>query len=679
MLLKGEIVIDFYFFIILKILFLKGVNMSFEPIKDTLETAYNSARPGVNLLNDFYIPVLSNAVRYDRISCYFTSCSLAAAARGISKFIENNGKMRLICGWQLDPEDVNSIKKANEYKDLVDENFLKEYKTLEEGLRKDYVRLLGWMIANEFLEIKIGFNMKDPTRPIDHLVHTKTGLLYDDKGEIIFFNGSTNETCPGWDSNLESISVLSSWNYMDGITPHIKDFDDSWNNNYPNLYVIDIPEYTKLELINDAPKTEEEYKKLLKRLRPKVIKRKKGLKEPYPYQSDAIKAWGNNGRRGIFEMATGTGKTITALNCLKGVLDNEDVLTVIACPYIHLIDQWRKDVELIDSCNILEVHSKAGMDYKKKFNNLMKKINKGVSFKKHQVILTSHDTFYRDYFLKRIQKCNKKMLLIVDEVHNAGGETIRLGLDEKYDYRLGLSATPRRYMDPEGTKFLEKYFNKVVFEFTIENALYLRDEEGKHFLTKYIYKPYKVNVSKDEEKKKSAAQNARSKYVILNDILDSLEKPVDHLVVFCSDRDQITEVENILKRKNIMPVHKFTHIENRDMRKELLEDFDKGDLKALLAIRCLNEGVDVPSTDKVIIMSSSPNPAEYVQRRGRVLRRYEGKDKAYIYDLIVIPEDDSKLTEFKETEVERLIEFINSSDNHSENIEKLKEWGLINE
>lgn len=653
--------------------------MSFEPIKDTLEPAYNSARPGVNLLNDFYVPVLSNSVRYDRISCYFSSCSLAAAARGISKFIENNGKMRLICGWQLDPLDVDSMEKADELKDLVDENFLNEYKTLEEGFRKDNIRLLGWMIANGFLEIKIGFNTRNPTRPIDHLVHTKTGLLYDEEGEIIFFNGSTNETCPGWDSNLESITVLPSWKYMEGITPHIKDFEDSWNDNYPNLRVIDIPEYSKLELINDAPKTDEEYKKLLRRLQPIIKKGKSRLKEPYPYQSDAISAWESNGRRGIFEMATGTGKTITALNCLKGVLDDEDVLTVIACPYIHLIDQWRKDVEQIDSCNIIEVHSQAGSDYKRKFNELIKKIDKGVSLNKHQIILTSHDTFYRDYFLKKIQTCKKKMLLIVDEVHNAGGETIRQGLDENYDYRLGLSATPRRYMDPEGTKFLENYFNDVVFEFTIEDALYQRDEEGNHFLTKYIYKPYKVNVNKDELKSKSAAQNAKHKYDILNDILDSLEKPVDHLVIFCSDKEQIENVEKILKRKNILPVHKFTYIENRDMRKELLEDFDKGGLKALLAIRCLNEGVDVPSTDKVIIMSSSPNPAEYVQRRGRVLRRHKGKEKALIYDLIVIPEDDSNLTEFKETELERLIEFINSSDNNSENIEKLKEWGLINE
>ena len=653
--------------------------MSFELIKDTLETAYNSARPGVNLLNDFYVPVLSNAVRYDRISCYFTSCSLAAAARGISKFIENNGKMRLICGWQLDPKDADSIKKAYEYKDLVDENFLKEYKTLEEGLRKDHIRLLGWMISNEFLEIKIGFNMKNPTRPIDDLVHTKTGLLYDKDGEIIFFNGSANETCPGWDSNLESISVIPSWEYMKGITPHIKDFDESWNNNYPDLLVLDIPEYTKLELINDAPKTEEEYKKLLKRLRLKIDKRKTGLKKPYQYQSEAINAWEGNGRRGIFEMATGTGKTITALNCLNGVLEDEDVLTVIACPYFHLIDQWKKDVEKIDSCNILEVHSKAGANYKKKFNDLMTKMNKGVSFKKHQIILTSHDTFYRDYFLKEIQKCKRKMFLIVDEVHNAGGATIRQGLDDNYDYRLGLSATPRRYMDPEGTEFLKKYFNKVVFEFSIEDALYLRDEQGNHFLTNYIYTPFKVNLNKDDQGSKSAAQNTRNKYKILNDILDSLEKPVDHLVIFCSNAEQIKDVETILKEKDIKPVHKFTYIENRDMRKELLNDFDKGDLKVLLAIRCLNEGVDVPSTDKAIIMSSSPNPAEYVQRRGRVLRRYEGKEKAYIYDLIVIPEDDSKLIEFRKTELERLIEFINSSDNHKENREKLKEWGLINE
>ena len=656
--------------------------MSFEPIKDTLKTAYNSARPGVNLLNDFYIPVLSNAVRYDRIACYFTSNSLAASAKGISKFIENNGKMRLICGYQLNEDDIDAMENAEKLKNLVDENFLKEYKSLEEGFKKDYIRLLGWMIANEYLEIKIGFNMKDPTCPIEDLVHTKTGLLYDENGEIVFFNGSANETRPGWDSNLESISVLSSWEYMKGITPHIEDFDDSWNNNFPALLVLDIPEYTKLELVNDAPRNNQEYKELLKRLSHKIDsrnKKNKGLKKPYLYQLEAIEKWEANDRRGIFEMATGTGKTITALNCLKRLLDKEDVLTIIACPYIHLIDQWRKDVEQIGSCNIIEVHSDAGGDYKKKFNNLMTKINKGVSFSKHQIVLTSHNTFYRDYFLKKIQKCNKKMLLIVDEVHNAGGETVRQGLDDNYDYRLGLSATPRRYMDPEGTRYLVKYFSKVVFEFTIKKALYLRDEEGNHFLTNYIYEPYKVNVNKDEQKNKSSAQNARNKYVILNDILDSLEKPVDHLVIFCSDRDQITEVENILKRKNIRPVHKFTHIENREKRKELLRDFDKGDLKVLLAIRCLNEGVDVPSTDKVIIMSSSPNPAEYVQRRGRVLRRYKGKEKAYIYDLIVIPEDDSKLNEFKETEVERLIEFINSSDNHSENIEKLREWGLINE
>lgn len=188
--------------------------MSFKDIKNTIESSYYSARLHVDLVNDFYIPVLSNATSYDRISGYFTSTSLAIAARGISKFIEHKGHMRLICGCQLTPKDKDAIINAESLKDFVNETFLNDYRSLEDGFKKDHVKLLGWMIANNFLEIKIAFNLLNPTRSIDDLVHSKTGILYDENEDIIYFNGSVNETASGWGSNIETIDVLNSWRYQ---------------------------------------------------------------------------------------------------------------------------------------------------------------------------------------------------------------------------------------------------------------------------------------------------------------------------------------------------------------------------------------------------------------------------------------------------------------------------------
>lgn len=649
--------------------------MSFKDIKQNLEISYNSARTGVDLIEDFYVPVLSNAKRYDRISCYFNSTSLAVASMGISKFIENGGHMRLICGNYLSPEDADIIGNADLLKNYVDETFLKDYQSLEEGFKKDYIKLLGWMIANDLLEIKIAFNCKNPTRTIEDLVHTKTGLLYDENNEVVFFNGSVNETASGWGYNLESIDVLNSWKYEELIQPHIKDFEDSWNNYFPAMKVMDFPEASKLELIKDAPNDEKELKELLN----KINKKPKKSKTPYKHQLDAMSAWENNGKSGILEMATGTGKTYTAILILKKILEEEDVLTVVVCPYTHLIDQWKKELKILDNCEINIFHNDSLNKWNKKFNDLKTRINAGVKFKKHQIILTTKNTFHTPDFTDIIKDYNKRKFIIVDEVHHVGSSFYKEGLLQDYEYRLGLSATPRRYMDLEGTNFLYNYFNGVVFTFSLQMALFLRDDNGEHYLTKYNYHPMLVDLNEDEAKNKTSANNASKKYELLEEILDDLEKPIDHLIIFCSSKKQIRKVQEILDRKGISENFKFTNDEGNRLRAELLDDFDNGKLKALLAIKCLDEGVDVPSTDKVIIMSSSPNPAEYVQRRGRVLRKFPGKTHAEIYDLIVVPSDEENLKDFKNTELNRLMDFIMSSDNVKENIDLLKKWGLIDD
>ena len=469
------------------------------------------------------------------------------------------------------------------------------------------------------------------------------------------------------------------------IPSNISAFEEFWNDNNDNVKVYDVPDESLDFLIEHSPKDKIELEETIVRIKQleKPAYKKKEVKTPYAYQLDAIDRWFLNGKRGILAMATGTGKTVTSLNCLKKLLKDEDVLTVIACPYTHLVEQWKDEVINMDLGKTHEfygVNSKWGSD----FDILNRKLNNNVKFEKPQIILTTQQTFHTQDFISKINNLKEKnfkrnLLLIVDEVHHVGSVGYSEGLLDEYDYRLGLSATPRRYMDYEGTQRIMTYFEREVFEFTIRDALHRRHGPKREpFLTPYYYYPIKVKLTEEEAKNKSKANNAEDKYEILGEILDNMEKPIDHLIIFCSPK-QRKRVLQILNEKNINPKAEFTYNEDLKLRKQLLDGFDKGEYKALVAMRCLNEGVDVPSTDKVIIMSSSSNPAEYIQRRGRVLRRHPGKKKAHIYDMVVVSDDnDSKLNNFFDSELDRLIEFVTDSDNADvEGIPKLKEWGLL--
>ncbi len=643
--------------------------MTLRDIDNKIKGFYNSTYD--NLIEDFYNPALAETVKYDRLSGYFRSNSLALAARGIGEFIRNNGHMRLLCGVQLTPKDVEAVINAEDFKDIIDKNFLGEYKNLEDNLVRKHVQLLGWMISNGFLEIKIGIDSSNGNYHPDGILHSKKGIMYDESGEYILFMGSINETAHGWGINREEFSVDKCWEGKDLSNP-VNDFEKMWNGCFPDLEILDIPEASKRAIIEDAPPDFEGVEKIINEINGIYVDERK----PFFYQRDAINAWFQNDKKGILEMATGTGKTLTALFCLKEILKDENVLTIISCPYIHLIEQWKKDVEKLNLGYVHEFYGKNpqwGAEFDR-LNFTIKHAKKNTS----HIILTSHDTFSEDEFLEKLENINRKLFLIVDEVHHVGASGYSKGLNSKYEYRLGLSATPERYMDYEGTKRIINYFDKIIFTFDIMDALSIRNsdsDDNEYFLTPYEYIPIKVNLTEEESKNRSKANNAEHKYTILNEILDSLKEPINHLIIFCSNK-QLERVLKILKEKNIKK-HEFTYRQDLKLRMKLLDEFDKEEYQALVAMRCLNEGVDVPSTDKVIIMSSSPNPAENVQRRGRVLRRSKGKDRAYIYDLVVIPEKNNKVLEvFRTTELDRLIEFIGTSDNEEDGKKFLEKWGL---
>lgn len=684
--------------------------MSFKDL--TLRSTYNSARN--DPVEDFYVPVLKEAKTYDRVVGYFNSYSLALVADGLKEFVKHDGKMRLLCGTELDSEDEYAILNASEIANELSDTFLHDLEVISDDIQLNRIKLLAWMVDNDYLDIKVGI-VKDALGYVGGILHEKTGILSDSDDNTIIFSGSNNETKAAMSTrgkgNIEKFKVFLSWEDSKFMEEDIDEFYNYWNNKDPYLEVIDIPDAAKNGLIQYAPNTMDEVIKLDIDGKSSKLKDERKLRE---YQEEAISEWISNGYCGIFEMATGTGKTFTALNCIREVLNNNsNLLIVIACPYAHLVEQWATDIENNFDIPCYNIYSSANSNWKPEFNDLILNIELGVINK--AIILTTHKTFSRDLFRGGISNLDVPSLLIVDEMHHVISNSYGEGLLDSYNFRLGLSATPRHEHDEEGTNIVFDYFGGVVFTFGLNSALTNFDESGKTYLAQYDYYPMKVRLNNYElsefrrlsnkikelyhmnKKEESSAyrvlkfqraniiKNAESKYECLREILRGYDE-LDHLIVFCSP-EQIDNVLRILKEEGVDPVHRFTNREGTKKSKQfggisqrqyLVNKFDEGYFKSLVAIKCLDEGVDIPSATTVIIMASSTNPGEYIQRRGRVLRRSEGKDKAVIYDMVVLEYDSvgHPIEDIVRYEKIRVDDFIDSSDNPNESLELLKKWGI---
>ena len=685
--------------------------MSFKDLK--LNSTYNSSKN--DLVIEFYGPVLSEAVSYDRVTGFFNSKSLALVASGLKGFISNNGKMRLLCGSELQKDDIDAILNSSEIAEKLSDSFLNDLNNISDEIELNHIKLLAWMVDNDFLDIKIGI-VKNNKGYIGGILHEKTGILSDKFGNTIVFSGSNNETNFGWVSggfgNIEKFKVFLSWEDSKFIVDDLNSFEEYWNNENKFLEVLSIPNAAKEGLIKLAPKNIGEVMKLP--LEFNICSNSKDKRKLRDYQEEAISKWCENNKKGIFKMATGTGKTFTALNCISSALNDDlNLITVIACPYAHLTEQWSNDVENNLGIKCYSIYASANTNWKKDFADLVFKLRLGII--KKAIILTTHNTFSMDFFRDKISEINNPLLLVVDEMHKVVSDKFSRGLLECYEYRLGLSATPEVYNNEVGTNFVLSYFGGIIYSFDLDDALNNCDEEGKTYLTPYEYLPQRVGLNESElsqyidlsrqisrfshmnkehmsdyyklllQKRKDIVNNANEKYDCLSKILDDLED-VSHLIIFCSHQ-QMDNVLKILKDKEILG-HKFTYSEGTKKsnqygglseREYLIKQFDEGVYKALVAIKCLDEGVDIPSADKVIIMSSSRNPREYVQRRGRVLRRSDGKEKADIYDMAVIEYDYSGeiINSIVEPEMERMMDFINSSDNPGYCMKLLEKWSVI--
>jgi superfamily II DNA or RNA helicase len=417
------------------------------------------------------------------------------------------------------------------------------------------------------------------------------------------------------------------------------------------------------------------------------------------YQQEAVDAWFANDNRGIFAMATGTGKTYTAIGAVDQFLHSKTTptLVIIAVPYTHLAPQWADSLSSWGYDRNWNLYGTANEAWRKDLSRLVSDLTIGV--RDHAIVLTTHQTASQEDFRTTIERADCDKLIIADEVHGMGSEHHRTGLTDAYQYRLGLSATPTRHYDDEGTAFLNQYFDDTVYSYSLADAI-------PEYLTPYEYHPIIVELTEDElsdyqslsskigaewnkeipdEERLTRLLNQRARIIksanrklnALRDILNLISDP-DHLLVYTNSQ-QIDDVQRVLSDADIIH-HKFTYQEDSEERAELLDGFERGAYDTLVAMKCLDEGIDVPATKQAILMSSSNNPKQFIQRRGRVLRRADdiGKEKAVIYDLVVVPTTnphrelrDSERT-ILENELRRFLEFADTAMNNASAINKIQ-------
>ena len=449
-----------------------------------LQFSYNTEDGDV--ANKFYLPVLSESIEYNRAVAYFNSKSLSIAAIGLKNFILNGGKMKLLCGAELSPEDVKSIMDAtNTPEEILTNYFLTDFENIEDEIRKNHIQVLGWMIANNQLEIRIALKLDEfgnPRVSSEGILHFKIGIMKDSENNFLSFNGSNNETgAANSGKNFENFDVFRGWDMSQShyLRNHIKLFNSTWNGSYESYRIMDVPEIVEQKLIDCAPNDFFDLKfhdDVSSDNSNKTKIMEDGAKPTlFDYQNDAINNWLNNNSKGIFAMATGTGKTFTSLGALEKMIDQEErLVSVITVPNMHLIPQWINSImnfgldSKIDELIIIDsAHSKGKELFSEALNYLYNGIIENI------VVMITHDSFYNDVFIRLIKDNSNvfKYLLVADEMHGLGSTNRMVGLIPEYNYVLGLSATPERHFDEFGTQFLYDFFDGIVYEFSLGRAL----------------------------------------------------------------------------------------------------------------------------------------------------------------------------------------------------------------
>lgn len=621
------------------------------------------------LFQDFYNPCLLNSIQYDRAAGYFSSYSLQTLAQGFESFLVNGGKVRIVANPHLSEQDIEAIEKGHRAKsDVIEQALLKEIDITESNLQNDTLNTLAWLIFKNQLEIKIAFTDNDS------LYHEKFGIFYDENGPGVAFSGSSNETAGGLRDNFEKIDVYSRTSEELRIADMVSDFEDLWLNKTNGLTVISIPDSVKNKMLS--------YKKIFP-LTPAL-----NSPEPRPYQQQAIDALIKNNWQGIFEMATGTGKTITSLLATKEYLKkNKRMFLVIFVPFTHLVEQWKKECHSFQYTDITLCYGSKN-SWLLNLEREIRDFRIGIS--DFHLVITTYKTAGTTDFLNLIESIPKNAVLIADECHYLGTKAFKNLEFKNFHSKLGLSATPDRWWDEEGTRFLKNFFNDIVFTYSLEEAI------ANNALTNYKYFPIVTDLTDDElehyERITTRLAFLYSQEEWDKDLIEKLN--LERSLIIARAENKLTQLLSILKKQNLkeishtlvycapkqvniltkkiselgIQVHQFDSKVKTSEREIILKSFSEGKIQVLVAIKCLDEGVDVPSTRVAYFLASTSNPREFVQRRGRILRNAPGKNLAEIHDFIILPSnsDERMFKVIASKEVPRFAEFSSTAINKYE-------------
>lgn len=639
-----------------------------------LQIVYRSEHD--KLYRDFYQPCLYESKFYDRAAGYFSSNVLKRIAKGLEVFLFIGGKIRIVANAHLSPDDIEAIEKGHKAKsEIIEKMLLKEIEICEQSLLDDTLNVLAWLIYKGQLEIKIAHTNNHS------LYHEKFGIFIDELGHKVGFTGSANETFSGVDSNFEKIDVFYSQADQPRVERMVEDFEKLWSNQTDGLTVIDVPASIKKKLLDN--------KREMPLVKSKTI-------EPRKYQKSAINGLKMNNWHGILEMATGTGKTITSLMAAKQYRkENKRMFLVIYAPFSHLVDQWENECEKLGFENVTLCYNSTKSWYSG-LETIIRNYNIGII--DAHVVITTYKTASLQPFNDLIVKVADHAFLVADECHYLGSSAFKKLNFYHYDAKVGLSATPQRWWDEDGTNFIYRIFEKVVYDYSLEEAI----RAGK--LTPYEYFPQIVQLTEFEL---SQYQKLTKRIIGLynqkepdTDRIQKLNR--DRSLILAKAYGKIPLLIQLLKEKGIsnishtlvyvgqgqvdmftkllsdlgLRVHRFNSDVPNKERKEILKAFDSGDIQVLVAIKCLDEGVDVPSTKTAFFLASTSNPREFVQRRGRILRTYDGKISAEIYDFIAFPQDvdGETFTMIAKKELPRFAEFSRAAINTSSAKIKMNEY-----
>lgn len=628
-----------------------------------------------NLVADFYIPCFNNSVRYKRAVGFFSSSALTIAAKGLHPFLQSDGKVQLIASPHISREDAKAIEDGYRSRAaVVEESVLRSLEEPFDQVLESRLDCLAWMIQKEILEIKLALVTPLGSQGI---YHEKVGIFESQDGDYVAFSGSPNESATGLIHNFEAIDVFCSWKPEDEkrALSKARQFATLWSNDTSRLEILPFPEAARRKLLTFRseipPCRDPEEANQGERARnvPELLP---GI-ELRSYQNKAIDNWLAAGGRGILEMATGSGKTFTALG-LAARLYAQDLLqaTVIVVPYRHLVTQWIREARKFGLEPLACMQSRDS--WLSRLQTCLYNLNRGeIPFAS---FITTNSTFHSTSFQAALRNFPHRTLIVGDEAHNLGAQKLSQALPENIKMRLGLSATPERHSDPEGTAALFDYFGGIIEpRFTLQDAL----ENGA--LVPYRYYPVPVELTPDEAEdyfeltekiakawgpgsdsnsEEGAKQNlkfllirrarllasASNKLVALRGLVQT--DGLSHALIYCgdgtveSDMDaailrQVEAVTRLLGTELGLKVSSYTAETELEERDSLRTGFASGMIQALVAIRCLDEGVDIPETRVAFILASSTNPRQFIQRRGRVLRPSPGKKRAEIFDMVVVP------------------------------------------